>query len=281
MIRVGVAMLTSTPALAAQACQSVLDCCPDAVDLRFALNLWEVEGGRAFEFPFPASVGYFGRGDQVYEGGPVLDRFNFSILNNVLAREFDRDERRPDFFLFLNDDTCAPAGSGFLGAMIRAAAAGASEVGLKLVYPPGATMGDRIQHAGVYRGPSGTGAHRGLYADPAARAYSKPSTVPVWAVTGACVLVRPEDFWKVGGFDEGYAKIWQDIDLSLKLRERTGRPVVCVQDEWIYHFEGATQGGRFDDRVWWETQPDTEADMARFMKRWPPWRDNGHRARDD
>jgi len=230
-------------------------------------------------------VAPFSRFFKPTENSLPLEHFSFSILNNLIARELesrirhegslrDPDVRALDHFLFLNDDVHAPPGSGFLHSMIRAhQEAEASEVGLKLVYPSSAKMAGRIQHAGHHRGAGGTGVHRGLYADPEAKAFSSPPWVQTWAVTGACVLVTPSDFWKVGGFDENYMTLWQDVDLSLALREATGRPVVCAQDSWIWHFEGATQGGRFDDHPWTEGRPDVSLDKDRFLKKWPPGRD--------
>lgn len=280
MTRIGIVMLTSTPHLARQALDSVLACCPDDVCLTIGLGLWEVRadailprffGGLDLVMPFASTV-------WPHDSDNFLERFSFSIMNNRVAAELTelpgfRGEL--DFLLFLNDDVHAPPDSDFLHSMIRAhLEAGASEVGLKLVYPPDTEMAGRIQHAGHHRGADGTGVHRGLYADPSAPAFTKPAWVQTWAVTGACVLVAPSDFWGVDGFDEDYGTLWQDVDLSMALRHATERPVVCVQDSWIWHFEGATQGGRFEDvppRT--SGAPSIEHDRDRFLNKWPASRD--------
>jgi len=260
-------MLTSTPALAAQAMRSVKRTCPEGVAIAFALGLYKVDPTATDDFPDVDVVRFFD--DQA---------FSFAGFNNELARiltqRYGANHSNLDYLLFLNDDVKAPDESNWLTSMIRAhGEAHASEVGLKLIYPEDRVAPGKIQHCGHHRGHSGTGTHRGLYADKDSPAFSSPDWVETWAVTGACVLVTPADFELVGGFDVGYRTLWQDVDLSLTLRHTTGRPVVCVQDEWIYHFEGATQGGRFDEEPWWITRPDVQEDRDRFLEKWPPWKD--------
>jgi len=271
MILVGCVILTSTPALAAQAMRSVKRTCPKGVGIAFALGLYNVKEDAPAELPDVDLAMHFRE-----------EPFSFSRFNNLVARALmlqysvteDPSTTQLDYLLFLNDDVSAPDGSHWLTSMIRAhGEAHASEVGLKLIYPADRVMPGKIQHCGHYRGHSGTGTHRGLYADKDAPQFSSPDWVETWAVTGACVLVTPADFELVGGFDVGYETLWQDVDLSLALCEATGRPVVCVQDEWIYHFEGATQGGRFDEEPWWLTRPDVQKDRDRFLEKWPPWKD--------
>lgn len=267
MILIGCVMLTSTPALAAQAIRSVKRTCPDGVVLAFGIGLYKVSLVDCEEFPDVDIIHGFDE-----------EPFSFGRFNNEVARSLIRryatNHAELDFLLFLNDDIAAPDGSKWLASMISAhAGARASEVGLKLVYPEDRVTPGKIQHCGHYRGHNGTGTHRGLYADKDAPQYTRPAWVETWAVTGACVLVTPADFAIVGGFDVAYRTLWQDVDLSLSLRRATGRPVICVQDEWIYHFEGATQGGRFDDEPWWITRPDVREDRERFLEKWPPWKD--------
>lgn len=280
---VGCVMLTSTPALAAQAIRSVKRTCPAGVAIAWGLGLYNVSEEAPAELPDVDLAAHFG-GEQP---------FSFSQFNNQLARKLMEQysgrgrmiDCQLDYLLFLNDDVHARDGSRWLERMIGAhKEANASQVGIKLVYPPGTKMEGRIQHAGVHRGASSTGTHRGLYADPDAPPFTEPGFIETWAVTGACILVTPEHFMRVGGFDTSYHALWQDIDLSLSLRAAIGRPVICVQDEWLYHFEGATQGGRFESESWQvATTPDLGVDRDHFLERWPPWRDatNEDRAGDD
>lgn len=265
-------MLTSTPALAAQALAGVRQAAgPNNVAV-IGLGLWNVDLDAFTSAPW--TIEDVDALEAFTSDTPRTPEFNFSRLNNLLARKLDDAAGPLDHYLFLNDDTHAPDGSLWLQRMIEAhREANASVTGLKLVYPDGTPHAGRIQHAGHNRGPEGAGVHRGLFGDPNAPAFTTPPWIETWAVTGACLLVRPADFWKVGGFDEGYRTLWQDVDLSLALREQTGRPVICVQDEWLYHFEGATQGGRFDEHPWWQSSPDIGPDRDRFLSRWPAWKD--------
>ena len=45
------------------------------------------------------------------------------------------------------------------------------------------------------------------------------------ALTGACLLLRRELFWEVGGFDEDLGVAFQDIDLCLKLHQKGYRNI--------------------------------------------------------
>lgn len=271
MMTVGCVILTSTPALAADAIRSVKLTCPPDVAIAFGLGLYKVDPASTEVLPNVDLAVHFNE-----------EPFSFAEFNNYVARrlmdQYSGHGRgidcQLDYLLFLNDDVVAVEGSDWLHSMISAhIEAGASEVGIKLVYPEDRVAPGKIQHCGHYRGYSGTGTHRGLYADRDAPQYSAPAWVPTWAVTGACVLVTPADFELVGGFDTGYETLWQDVDLSLALRQATDRPVVVVQDEWLWHFEGATQGGRFEDEPWWIARPDVRKDRDRFLGKWPQWKD--------
>ncbi len=59
-----------------------------------------------------------------------------------------------------------------------------------------------------------------------------------WA-TGAAMLIRAQDFWHVGGFDEGFFAHEEEIDLCWRLRS-TGRKIYCVPKSKVYHVGGGT-----------------------------------------
>lgn len=59
-----------------------------------------------------------------------------------------------------------------------------------------------------------------------------------WA-SGACMLIRAADYWKVGGLDDHFFAHCEEIDLCWRLR-LAGRKVYCVPQSHIYHLGGGT-----------------------------------------
>lgn len=59
-----------------------------------------------------------------------------------------------------------------------------------------------------------------------------------WA-TGAALLVRAVDYWKVGGLDGRFFAHMEEIDFCWRLRSR-GRGIACVPSSKVYHVGGAT-----------------------------------------
>jgi len=88
--------------------------------------------------------------------------------------------------------------------------------------------------------------------------YKKPVDMPgarknqeMRVVTGACLLIRPEVFHAVGGFDQTYWNGNEDVDLCLKAGE-LGWKVVYMGDSLIYHYEsqsGAQRWTRTQDNI--------------------------------
>ncbi len=57
----------------------------------------------------------------------------------------------------------------------------------------------------------------------------------VFAVTGACVLVRADTWRHLGGFDEGYINGCEDVDLCLRAREAGLANVVALRSRVLHH----------------------------------------------
>ena len=70
---------------------------------------------------------------------------------------------------------------------------------------------------------------RGQYDDPADL---------LWA-TGACLMIRRNDYWAAGGLDGRFFAHNEEIDLCWRLR-LMGRRVVCVPAAKVYHVGGGT-----------------------------------------
>jgi GT2 family glycosyltransferase len=74
--------------------------------------------------------------------------------------------------------------------------------------------------------------------------YEQPDGTPAsvggefLTVTGACLLVRSNEFYRYGPFDERYVNGWEDDDLCLSFYRQGLRAAVCADSTMIHH-----QGG--------------------------------------
>lgn len=60
----------------------------------------------------------------------------------------------------------------------------------------------------------------------------------MWA-TGAALMIRAEDYWRVGGLDGRFFAHNEEIDLCWRLRIM-GRKIFCIPDSEVYHVGGGT-----------------------------------------
>lgn len=60
----------------------------------------------------------------------------------------------------------------------------------------------------------------------------------VWA-TGACMMIRAEDYWQAGGLDGRFFAHNEEIDLCWRLR-LMGRKIFCIPESQVYHVGGGT-----------------------------------------
>lgn len=192
-------------------------------------------------------------GDSLRAAGVQVHRiaqgtpFNYSAACNAGAAVASGDE-----LLFLNDDVIA-TGERWLERM-RAwlHRPGVGVVGARLRYPEGP-----IQHRGVVVDPlridnlgcAWPPRHRG-----AAAVNDLARTVT--AVTGACQLVHRDVFEAIGGFDQGMALEFNDVDLPLRAAGLGARTVYAPEAELV-HVEGGTRG-----------RTRRPQDHQRFMARW-------------
>lgn len=159
--------------------------------------------------------------------------FNYSVLNNAGVRTTNAP-----YVLFLNDDIRV-IHPDWLSAMLEhAQREEVGAVGAKLLYP-----NDTLQHAGVALGIYDNSGHAFKFIPDAQHAYFDfPDLVRnCLAVTAACMLLRRELFWEVGGFDEQNLSVaFQDVDLCLKLNEKGYRNVYTPFAK-LYHLESVTK----------------------------------------
>lgn len=159
--------------------------------------------------------------------------FNFSRMCNRGAREASGDA-----LLFLNDDMEIIQGSWLKLLMEKVRLPYVGTVGAKLLYP----QTDVIQHAGITNLRVGP-AHKLQFAHDGEEHYfgKNRGVHDMLGVTGACLLVRKECFWSVGGFDEALAVAFNDVDLCYKLYE-AGYYNVARNDVVLYHHESLSRG---------------------------------------
>lgn len=149
-----------------------------------------------------------------------------------------------DTFVFLNNDCVVH--EGWLEPLLAALDDGHMIAGSRLLYPDG-----RVQHAGV------------TITDLAGHLVARNVTVDapsrqVDAVTGASLAIRAEDFWALGGFDEGYWNGYEDVDLCLAARKAGGTIWYCA-DSVATHLESQSGPER------WSKVRENE---ARLQEKW-------------
>ena len=178
--------------------------------------------------------------------------FNFSELCNSAARLSETP-----FYLFLNDDVTVVTAEWLTALVEHAQRDDVGAVGARLLYPNG-----RIQHAGVVMGVYENAGHhfKGVQSDQSYY-FDLPHLVRnCSAVTGACMLLRRERFWEVGGFDEQNLPIaFQDVDLCLKLLQR-GYLNVYTPYATLYHHEASSKSA--------EQYVPSQAEISYMQHRW-------------
>jgi GT2 family glycosyltransferase len=180
--------------------------------------------------------------------------FNFSAINNAAIARASR--RRPySHFLLLNNDTQALF-PGWLEHMAGLACRPeVGVVGAVLAYPGGA-----VQHAGVVVGQHFGADNRGM-GEPLFEGGRRRwlAVTDQAAVTAACMLVRADTWEALGGFDEGFAVGFGDVDFCLRARQSGWKTLLDGQSLLIHH-ESQTRGkGQSDPHP---------LDTLRFRQRW-------------
>lgn len=159
--------------------------------------------------------------------------FNFSRMCNRGA-----ELAEGELLLFLNDDMeiIQPDWLELLSRKAVLPYAGA--VGAKLLYPESHI----IQHAGITNLRVGP-AHKLQYLDDEHVYYfgQNRGVHDMIGVTAACLLVKKEVFVKAGGFYEGLAVAFNDVDLCYRIYE-LGYYNIQRNDVCLYHHESLSRG---------------------------------------
>jgi len=186
------------------------------------------------------------------ETGSLLDRLEcVRIHRNTENRGFGdacnrgAEMARGAYVCFLNSDTLVT--HGWLAALVHEMESDprCGAVGAKLVHPNG-----HLQEAGsiIWRDGSALGYGRG--ADPFDPEYCYAR--PVDYCSAACLLVRRDLFWQLGGFDPRYGRgYYEDSDLCMGIWN-AGYSVRYAPQAVIFHLEHAssdrTQAGALMER---------------------------------
>jgi GT2 family glycosyltransferase len=170
----------------------------------------------------------------------VPGKFSFSNLYN---RALSQSEA--EFVLLLNNDMEVKNPRWLSQMMGYALMEGVGAVGACLLFPD-----HTIQHAGML-----LGCHEGKVGHAfkntpaqehgymALRAVARESS----GVTAACMLIRRDCYFSVGGQDEQrFAVGYNDADLCLKLGDKGLRSIYCGEAE-LFHHEGKSRGTGNDD----------------------------------
>jgi GT2 family glycosyltransferase len=163
--------------------------------------------------------------------------FNFSRVINA-----GRQQTRQPWLLLLNDDIEAASPDVIMNLLETASIPGVGVVGSRLIYPDG-----RLQHAGIVILPSGP-THPFIGARAGHPGYFGSTLTPRnhAAVTAAAMLVRTSVFDSLGGFDEEFARDFNDVDFCLRAWEAGSRVAWTPYATFIHH-EGVSLVRRSPD----------------------------------
>jgi GT2 family glycosyltransferase len=159
--------------------------------------------------------------------------FNYARLNNAAARV-----ARGEFLVLMNNDIVVRNPDWLRELIAEAVIAGTGVVGAKLLYPD-----DTVQHGGVVLGIQGgcAHAHRTLAENDGGYMGLANLTHEIAANTGACLAVRRDLFFSVGGLNEDFQVAFNDVVLSLDIHKK-GYRNVYVGRPLVTHHESKTRG---------------------------------------
>ena len=182
--------------------------------------------------------------------------FNYSAVNNEGARAAKGEQ-----FLLLNNDTEVLSPDWIQEMLMYAQRSDVGAVGAKLYYPDGT-----IQHAGIGIGIKMLAGHwhKNFPKDRPGYFGRLTYAQDVSAVTAACMMVPRKVYDRLGGLDESFSVVFNDVDLCLRIRE-AGYLIVWTPWAELIHYESKSRGSD-------EDTPEKKAffvrETNRFQRRW-------------
>ncbi len=188
--------------------------------------------------------------------------FNFSAINN-----FARRAANGEHLIFLNNDIEIITPSWIEEMIMFTQREDVGACGIKLLYPD-----NTVQHGGIAVGIGGSAANLcPLFPREHAGYLSRLAVASnMSACTAACLAVKASAFDAVGGFDEGLAVAFNDVDLCLKLRDK-GYLIVFNPVAEAYHYESRSRGS---DRKGTKKER-MEREKAILREKWPQYYGKG------
>jgi GT2 family glycosyltransferase len=159
---------------------------------------------------------------------------------------------RGEVLALLNNDLVLRP--GWLGPMLFALRTLGSRAGVVGNVQLNASTGE-VDHAGIVLDEKCKPAHE--HAVPGPVSLLLRPFREVFALTGACLLVRARTWRRLGGFDEGYFNGCEDVDLCMRAREAGLRNVVAYRSRVLHHVS-ASPGRKLRD----------EQNSMRLVLRW-------------
>ena len=184
------------------------------------------------------------------------EAFNYSAINNFGARA-----ARGEYLLLLNNDTEVRSAAWLQEMLMYAQRPDVGAVGAKLFYPDGT-----IQHAGLALGIMHLAGHlhRHFPGDHPGYMGRLVYAQNLSAVTAACMLV-PRRLWEeLGGMDESFSVVFNDVDFCLRVRQ-AGKLIVWTPWAELTHYESKSRGPDEDTP---EKQAFFRAETRKFQQRW-------------
>ncbi len=172
--------------------------------------------------------------------------FNYSGICNGAAAV-----AAGNLLLFLNNDTEITRPGSLDALAEEASRPSAGPVGALLLYPDGS-----VQHAGIVIGMGGEAGHlfKGMSREGVEHFPSPLLPRDVSAVTGACLMIRRDRFFSLGGFNENDLPVaFNDVDLCLRARQE-GYTVRYTPYAAVIHHESVSRPNEVEPReiLWME-----------------------------